>query len=80
MDTDLIEKMREARKGVVSVNNPVKKLLTAEKPTRSLAIRAFCAQCMGCDEERIEPGFIGEIRNCTSIKCALYDFRPYQKK
>ena len=79
MDNDLKQKMREARKGVVSENNPVKKLLTAEKPTRSLAIRAFCSQCMGCDAERIEPGFISDIRNCTSTRCALYGFRPYQK-
>ncbi len=79
MDNELIKKMTEARKGVVSENNPVKKLLTAEKPTRSMAIRAFCSQCMGCDAERIEPGFISDIRNCTSIRCALYDFRPYQR-
>jgi len=60
VDNELKEKMLEARKGVKSENNPVKKLITAENPTRSLAIRAFCAQCMGCDEERIEAGFIGE--------------------
>lgn len=78
MNQQKIEKMREARKGVKAERNPVKKYFDSEKRTRAGAIKAFCAQCMGCDYDFIEPGFVGEIRNCTSKKCALYDFRPYQ--
>ena len=79
MNPETLRKMQEGRKGAISENNPVKKLSTAKNATRSMAIKAFCAQCMGCDIERIEPGFISDIRNCTSKRCALYSFRPYQK-
>lgn len=83
MDSELKDKMLEARKGVHAENNPVKKYFTAKsegKVTRALAIKAFCSQCMGCDVEWIEPGFRNEIRNCTSLKCALFSFRPFQTK
>lgn len=46
------------------------------KPTRGNAIKAFCAQCMGCNENHVEPGWREEVKNCTATKCALYTFRP----
>lgn len=79
MDIENKNKMRAARVGVKAENNPVRKLMTAEKPTRSTAIKAKCAQCKGCDVEWLEPGFISDIRHCTSTRCALYNFRPYQR-
>lgn len=57
--------------------NPVRKF--QENPTRSKAIHAMCATCMGCTEQAIEPGFRGMIRDCTSVKCPLHSFRPYQR-
>ena len=58
--------------------NPISKNMKAG--TRKNAINAFCAQCMGCTDEWLEPGFRKAIRECTSPKCALYDWRPYQDK
>ena len=54
--------------------NPVEKAL-ANHQSKSLAIRAFCYQCMG---EGGDPGWQNEIRNCTAPKCALYNHRPYR--
>jgi len=59
--------------------NPVRRAI-GNKTSRRDAINAFRAQCMGCDEDYLEPGFRTEIRNCTSRKCALWHFRPYQVK
>jgi len=37
------------------------------KLIRSLAIRAFCTECLGFGEDH--------PKNCTSINCPLYPFR-----
>lgn len=58
--------------------NPVAKFMT--KPTRSQAIKAKCAECVGCTVDNTEPGFRNTIRDCTSKTCPLWSFRPYQKK
>ena len=63
----------------ISGQNPVRRAI-GNKTSRRDAINAFCAQCMGCNEEYLEPGFREEIRKCTSRKCALWFFRPYQVK
>ena len=59
-------------------SNPIIRLRAA--PTRGNAIKAMCAQCMGCTDDNIEPGFRALIRDCTSPQCALYAFRPYRPK
>lgn len=49
-----------------------------QKPTRGNAIKAKCAECMGCTREQAEPGFRTLIRECSSKTCPLHDFRPYK--
>lgn len=58
--------------------NPIVKF--RKKPTRGGAIKAFCCQCMGCDDDSLEPGFRADIRDCPAIKCALHQYRPFQRK
>lgn len=80
MDTERLRKMQEGR--ALSTAKPQNNLILAydKNPTRGRAIKAACAQCIGCTRERIEPGFVKLIRECTAPSCALYCFRPYQKK
>jgi len=59
-------------------HNPIKRL--QQRPTRSNAIKAMCAYCMGCTADYIEPGFRASIQGCTAPQCPLYTFRPYQDK
>ncbi len=61
-------------------HNAYKKYMESEKKTRSAAIKAMCANCMGCTLEHLEPGYRDSIRNCTAPQCPLYPFRPYQEK
>lgn len=49
------------------------------KQTRSAAIKAMCAHCMGCTYTAIEPGFRASVRDCTSTGCPLHQFRPFQR-
>ena len=58
-------------------HNPVARLYD-HASTRKRAIEAKCAECMGCTKDHLEDGFKNEIRNCTTLACALYFFRPYQ--
>lgn len=58
-------------------SNPMARF-RAGKPTRSAAIKAMCAHCMGCTYEETEPGFRTMIRECTAIGCPLHSFRPFQ--
>lgn len=62
----------------IPITNPIEKY--HQKPTRGNAIKAMCAQCMGCTAERQEPGFRSDIRDCASEACPLWKFRPYQPK
>lgn len=59
------------------VTNPILKF--DARPTRGNAIKAKCAECMGCSRDAIEPGFRSQIRDCTSRRCPLWAFRPYQR-
>lgn len=59
-------------------SNPIRKFRA--KPTRSSAIKAMCAHCMGCTDDSIEPGFRGLVRDCASTACPLWQFRPYRGK
>lgn len=60
------------------VTNPLIKYMT--KPTRGQAIKAKCAECVGCSVVNTEPGFRSTIRECASVTCPLWIFRPYQRK
>ena len=80
MDTKTQENVQGCRSGSANETNPVKKFMSAPTQTRGMAIKAFCSQCMGCNEERIEPGFAKMVRECTAPRCALYKFRPFQAK
>ena len=45
------------------------------------AIREFCVECMGGREN---DGYLKHIKNCSSVDCALFDFRfgnnPHHKQ
>lgn len=60
------------------VTNPIQKFM--QSPSRSKAIKAKCAECVGCTAEKTEPGFRSVIRECASKTCPLWQFRPYQEK
>lgn len=55
--------------------NPIRRAKL--KPnSRARAITAMCAHCMGCTEERVEPGWRRDVRECAATKCPLHSFRP----
>ena len=56
--------------------NPIIRLRA--KPSRVNAIKAKCAECMGCTADHLERGFRELIRAYTSQACPLHSFRPYQ--
>ena len=62
----------------MSYLNPI--LALDKKMTRQRAIKAMCAHCMGCTKDHIEQGFRECVRNCTSVNCPLYFYRPYQAR
>jgi hypothetical protein len=67
------------RHSTTSEHNPI--IRARSKPTSMrAAIDAMCAQCMGCSEQMIEPGFRNEIRDCSAPHCPLWLHRPYQVK
>lgn len=58
-------------------SNPIEQF--KEFPSsRAYAIKAKCAECVGCTSNHIEKGFRGSISSCSSYSCPLYRFRPYQ--
>ena len=65
--------------------NPIKRFY--RNPTYLKAIRAKCAECMGCEadeqghgrKDHLERGFRDEIANCTAPACPLFMYRPYQE-
>ena len=63
---------------IVVYTNPINKWEASNKKSRSLAIAANCASCMGCAKDIIEPGFKASIKNCPIKDCSLYTFRPYK--
>ena len=60
-----------------NMSNPILKAKSMPN-SRRFAINAMCAQCMGCTETHIEPGFRKDIKGCASTACPLFAFRPYQ--
>ncbi len=57
----------------IEILNPIEKSRRNPKSLR-LAINAMCAYCMGCPD----PGWKGQIRDCTATSCPLHPQRPYQ--
>lgn len=60
--------------------NPVAAWEKSNKNSRALAVKAKCAECMGCNKDHREPGFAIEVKKCTTQSCPLWVFRPYQEK
>ena len=46
--------------------------------SRAYAVKAKCAECVGCTPEHLEKGFKETISSCSSESCPLHRFRPYQ--
>lgn len=51
-----------------------------ELGTRKTAIHAMCCDCMGWEQGEKPPrGVTALIRNCETVACPLWTFRPYKK-
>ena len=60
-------------------NNPIRQFVTNPN-SRVAAIKAKCAECMGCTPDHMERGFRTSISSCSSYSCPLHRFRPYQRE
>ena len=60
-------------------NNPLQQLYL-NPSSRAYAIKAKCAECVGCTPDHIEKGFKESISSCSSYSCPLHRFRPYQRE
>ena len=60
-------------------NNPIRQL-RAKPSSKTAAIKAKCAECMGCTLDHMERGFRASISSCSSYSCPLHRFRPYQRE
>ena len=60
-------------------NNPIRQFV-ANPNSRVAAIKAKCAECMGCTPDHMERGFRASISSCSSYSCPLHRFRPYQQE
>ena len=59
-------------------SNPINQF--ADHPeSRAYAVRAKCAECVGCTPNHLERGFKESITSCSSYTCPLHSFRPYQQ-
>ena len=52
----------------IMYKNHYRKAMTGR--CRTAAVKAFCLECMGWQRT--------EVRNCTSVACPLYLYRPYK--
>lgn len=48
--------------------------------SRAYAVKAKCAECVGCTPNHLERGFKESISSCSSYTCPLHRFRPYQRE
>ena len=48
--------------------------------SRAYAVKAKCAECVGCTPYHLEKGFKDSISSCSSDSCPLHGFRPYQRE
>lgn len=62
--------------GMLKKASPLAKAQADPKSLRK-AVNLFCYECMGGDGE---PNAKGHVRNCTSLKCPLFNHRPWQAK
>ena len=60
-------------------NNPIRQFV-ANPNSRVAAIKAKCAECMGCTPDHMERGFRASISSCSSYSCPLHSFRSFQAK
>ena len=58
-------------------SNPIEQFQTRPS-SRAYAVRAKCAECVGCTPDHLEKGFKESISSCSSESCPLHGFRPYQ--
>jgi hypothetical protein len=59
----------------MSEQNPVVRNI-GNTSSRTLAIHAMCAHCMGCTREHVEQGWRNEVDHCSAQHCPLFEFRP----
>ena len=48
--------------------------------SRAYAVKAKCAECVGCTPDQLEKGFEASILFCSSYSWPLHRFRPYQRE
>jgi ribosome modulation factor len=60
-------------------NNPLQQFYI-NSSSRAFAIKAKCAECVGCTPNHLERGFKESISSCSSESCPLHRFRPYQRE
>ena len=59
--------------------NPIEQFLR-NPHSRTKAIHAKCAECVGCTSNHLEKGFKESISSCSSYACPLHGFRPYRSE
>ena len=64
---------------IVKRSNPIGQF-RANPSSRAYAVKAKCAECVGCTPDHLEKGFKGSISSCSSYSCPLHRFRPYQAR
>ena len=60
-------------------NNPLRQF-AANPNSRVAAMKAKCAECIGCTPDHMERGFRASISECSSYSCPLHSLRPFQAK
>ena len=60
-------------------NNPIRQF-AANPNSRAAAMKAKCAECIGCTPDHMERGFRASISECSSYSCPLHSLRPFQAK
>ena len=59
--------------------NPIQQFHT-HPLSRAYAVKAKCAECVGCTPNHLEKGYKESISSCSSYSCPLHRFRPYQQE
>ena len=62
------------------IENNLIRQFVANPNSRVAAMKAKCAECMGCTLDHMERGFRASISECSSYSCPLHSFRPFQAK
>ena len=62
---------------IMKRSNPIGQF-RANPSSRAYAVKAKCAECVGCTPDHLEKGFKESISSCSSYSCPLHRFRPYQ--